>query len=82
MPAYSFPENRQDLSVLRIVVRAGMTMDMADLLLTQLGEETADLQSLSGPLPSRRPVHARASLTDPPLTPPAQGGQLTGSATR
>jgi glutamate decarboxylase len=52
VPAYSFPENLQDLNVLRIVVRAGMTMDMADLLLQQLGEETADLQSLDGPLPS------------------------------
>jgi glutamate decarboxylase len=52
VPAYSFPENRQDLNVLRIVVRAGMTMDMADMLLKQLGEETEDLQSLSGPLPS------------------------------
>ena len=31
IPAYTFPENRQDLSVLRIVVRAGMSLDMADL---------------------------------------------------
>jgi glutamate decarboxylase len=31
VPAYTFPENRQDLSVLRIVVRAGMTRDMASL---------------------------------------------------
>ena len=30
VPAYTFPENRQDLSVLRVVVRAGMTHDMAD----------------------------------------------------
>ncbi len=41
VPAYSFPENRQDLSVLRIVVRAGMNHDMADLLLEQLREQTA-----------------------------------------
>ena len=33
VPAYTFPENRQDLSVLRIVVRAGMSLDMADMLL-------------------------------------------------
>ena len=31
VPAYSFPEHRQDLSVLRVVVRAGLTTDMADL---------------------------------------------------
>ncbi len=51
VPAYSFPENRQDLSVLRIVVRAGMTIDMADLLLQHLSEETDDLESLDGPMP-------------------------------
>src|SRR6201996_6974009 len=34
VPAYTFPANREDLSVLRIVVRAGMTMEMADHLLT------------------------------------------------
>ena len=51
VPAYSFPENRQDLSVLRIVVRAGMTLEMADLLLDHLRELTEFLESLSSPLP-------------------------------
>ncbi len=51
VPAYTFPENRQDLSVLRIVVRAGMTIEMADLLLEHLREQTDFLQSLSAPLP-------------------------------
>jgi len=54
VPAYTFPENREDLSVLRIVVRAGMSLDMADLLLEQLGEETEELQSLDAPLPAAR----------------------------
>jgi glutamate decarboxylase len=52
VPAYSFPENRQDLSVLRIVVRAGMTIDMADNLLEHLRELTEFLESLDAPLPS------------------------------
>jgi glutamate decarboxylase len=52
VPAYSFPENRQDLSVLRIVVRAGMTHEMADYLLVHLREQTEFLQSLDRPLPS------------------------------
>jgi glutamate decarboxylase len=52
VPAYTFPENRQDLSVLRVVVRAGMNMDMAELLLGHLREQTDFLQSLSGKLPS------------------------------
>ncbi len=53
VPAYTFPENRQDLSVLRVVVRAGMNLEMADLLLEHLREQTEFLQSLSGPLPSQ-----------------------------
>jgi glutamate decarboxylase len=51
VPAYTFPPNREDLSVLRIVVRAGLNFDMADLLLEHFTEQTDYLQSLSGPLP-------------------------------
>ncbi len=51
VPAYTFPADREDLSVLRIVVRAGMTLDMADALLAHLREETEMLESLDGPLP-------------------------------
>ena len=54
IPAYTFPENRQDLSVLRIVVRAGMSLDMADALLDHLREETEQLESLDGPMPGRK----------------------------
>jgi glutamate decarboxylase len=52
VPAYTFPENRQDLSVLRIVVRAGMTRDMAEHLLEFLGNVTEFLESLDAPLPA------------------------------
>jgi glutamate decarboxylase len=51
VPAYNFPENRQDLSVLRIVVRAGMTMEMGDHLLDHLREITEFFESLDSPLP-------------------------------
>ncbi len=51
IPAYTFPENRQDLSVLRIVVRAGMHLDLADKLLDHLEEETKFLESLDAPMP-------------------------------
>jgi glutamate decarboxylase len=54
VPAYSFPENRQDLAVLRIVVRAGMNHDMADLFLGDLRDHTKRLESLSGRLPEAR----------------------------
>ncbi len=51
VPAYTFPENRQDLSVLRIVVRSGMHMEMAKDLLHHLGAVTEMFESLDGPLP-------------------------------
>jgi glutamate decarboxylase len=51
VPAYTFPENRTDLSALRIVVRAGMNHDMGKDLIETLREKTAQLQSLDGPLP-------------------------------
>jgi glutamate decarboxylase len=54
VPAYTFPENRQDLSVLRVVVRSGMNHEMADLLLEHLSDQTEFLQSLDAPLPSQR----------------------------
>jgi glutamate decarboxylase len=54
VPAYAFPENCQDLSVLRVVVRAGMSIDMANLFLADLRKQTDSLESLSGPLPDRQ----------------------------
>ncbi|MGH9120819.1 MAG: pyridoxal-dependent decarboxylase, partial [Acidimicrobiales bacterium] len=52
VPAYTYPPDREDLAVLRIVVRAGMTYDMADHLLADLGSKTADLQKLQSPIPA------------------------------
>jgi len=36
VPAYTFPENRQDLAVLRVVCRNGFSHDLADLFLSDL----------------------------------------------
>jgi glutamate decarboxylase len=36
VPAYTFPENRQDLAALRVVCRNGFSQDMADLFLADL----------------------------------------------
>jgi glutamate decarboxylase len=55
VPAYTFPENRQDLSALRVVVRAGMSLDMADLFLEAVRKQTASLEALTSPLPDRAP---------------------------
>jgi glutamate decarboxylase len=53
VPAYTFPENRQDLAALRVVVRAGMTYDMAGLFLDDVREQTAKLEELKEPLAHR-----------------------------
>ena len=60
VPAYTFPENRQDLSVLRVVVRAGMSTDMADAFLATLRQQTASLESLNAPLAQRSEKEAAA----------------------
>jgi glutamate decarboxylase len=53
VPAYTFPANREDLAALRVVVRAGMTHDMADLFMRDLRAQTESLESLEQPLPER-----------------------------
>jgi glutamate decarboxylase len=58
VPAYTFPENRQDLRVLRMVIRAGMTHEMADHLLNDLRNQTEFLESLKAPLPIGRESEA------------------------
>jgi glutamate decarboxylase len=54
VPAYTFPQNLEEMSVLRIVVRPGMTPEMADLLLKHVREQTEFLESLDAPFPSER----------------------------
>ncbi|GAA1942835.1 glutamate decarboxylase [Amycolatopsis minnesotensis] len=54
VPAYTFPENRTDLAVLRIVVRNGFTHDLADLLLADLSRVVGELGKQ--PKPRRDPA--------------------------
>jgi glutamate decarboxylase len=55
VPAYTFPKNREDLAVLRVVVRAGLTHDMADIFLDDLRKQTESLEALDKPMPQRPP---------------------------
>ena len=48
VPAYTFPANMEKLAVLRVVVRHGMTSDLADLLLGDLERVIADLEKFGG----------------------------------
>lgn len=50
VPAYTFPKNRTDLAVLRVVVRRGFSHDMADLLVGDLERQMPRLKSEAAPL--------------------------------
>ena len=56
VPAYTFPANRTDLAVLRIVCRHGFSRDMADLFFQALRQVTDDLQNSAAKLGSSGPV--------------------------
>lgn len=51
VPAYTFPENRQDLAALRVVIRNGVSRDLADLLVADLARHVDYLEKLPAPLP-------------------------------
>jgi glutamate decarboxylase len=51
VPAYTFPENRQDLAALRIVIRNGVSRDLADMLVADLRRHVEYLEQLPAPLP-------------------------------
>ncbi|MGW0914721.1 glutamate decarboxylase [Streptomyces sp. NPDC002784] len=50
VPAYTFPPNREDLSVLRVVCRNGFSTDLAALLLDDLQRLLPELRRQPGPL--------------------------------
>ncbi|MEV0932631.1 glutamate decarboxylase [Streptomyces phaeochromogenes] len=50
LPAYTFPENRQDLSVLRVVCRNGFSSDLAELFVEDLGSLLPELRQQQHPL--------------------------------
>ena len=49
VPAYTMPANREDLAVLRVVVRNGMSSDLAALFLADLVRFTTELERQSTP---------------------------------
>ncbi|MFB9832622.1 glutamate decarboxylase [Actinoallomurus acaciae] len=50
VPAYTFPANRQDLAVLRIVCRNGFSLDLADRLIDDLQNLLPWLRKQPGPM--------------------------------
>jgi glutamate decarboxylase len=55
VPAYTFPENRQDIAALRVVIRNGVSHDLADMLVDDLGRHISYLDKLPAPLPDSGP---------------------------
>ncbi|MFD0632808.1 glutamate decarboxylase [Catenulispora yoronensis] len=53
VPAYPMPDNLSDVTVQRVVVRNGLSMDLADLLLDDVRIAVAALDRLTAPLPDR-----------------------------
>lgn len=53
VPAYTMPKNIEDMVVMRIVVRQGMSRDMADMLIGDITDAVAELEKLEYPTPSR-----------------------------
>ncbi|MFD5913642.1 glutamate decarboxylase [Streptomyces massasporeus] len=54
VPAYTFPANREDLSVLRVVCRNGFSTDLAELLAQDLERLLPDLRRQPRPLTEDR----------------------------
>lgn len=55
VPAYTMPVNVEDLVVQRIVVKQGMSYDMANLLLNNIRESLQYFNKLDGPIPKTKP---------------------------
>ena len=53
VPAYTMPKDIEDMVVMRIVVRQGMSRDMADMLIQDITDAVAELEKLEYPTPSR-----------------------------
>ena len=53
VPAYTMPKDIEDMVVMRIVVRQGMSRDMADMLIADIRDAVAELESLEYPTPTR-----------------------------
>ena len=59
VPAYTMPKNIDNLIVMRIVVRQGMSRDMADMLLGDIRNAVAEFEKLQYPTPRASSTRTR-----------------------
>jgi glutamate decarboxylase len=57
LPAYTFPKNRTDMAVLRVVVRTGFSHDLADMLIADMKRQLPNLQKQHVPVRDSEPGH-------------------------
>ncbi|MFC4050759.1 glutamate decarboxylase [Actinomadura syzygii] len=69
VPAYTFPANRTDLEVLRVVVRNGFSHDLADMLLDDLRRVVPRLEAQREPQHDAAADAGFAHGTEPKRTP-------------
>lgn len=72
VPAYTFPENRTDLAVLRVVVRNGFGHDLADLFLDDLRRALPRLEAQREPRRGADGTTGFAHGAEPKRTPAAK----------
>ncbi len=88
VPAYTMPKNIDEMIVMRIVVRQGMSRDMADMLLGDIRNAVAEFEETPVPhalahqvreqgAPERQGLHA---LMRPEITGPPTAGTLAGKS--
>lgn len=58
VPAYPLPADMTDVTIMRVVVRNGFSMDLAHLFLEDLKQSVAYLESLDGPMLHTKESHA------------------------
>ena len=66
VPAYTFPPDREDLSVLRIVCRNGFSHDLAEVFLTHLRAAVDELNANRAAATPQRPGGIPALIRDAP----------------
>ena len=64
VPAYTFPEHREDLAVLRVVCRNGFSLDLADLFFNDLLAAVDNLKQEAGDFHAERPRRLPPLITD------------------
>ncbi|MFI3281915.1 MAG: glutamate decarboxylase [Rikenellaceae bacterium] len=59
VPAYTMPKDIDDMVVMRVVVRQGMSRDMADMLLSDIRDAVTEFEKLKYPTQSRLAYEAQ-----------------------